>query len=149
MAGLLDTIMAGGGGGQQPDDPELATLQQNFARNQAWAQPGPYTTALSPSDEQAFRTWVAKTGAPFDFSWPPDQSQQDYDMRGFWQAQQAGDPNAVQAASNGHFPDQYKTPYHESFSNQSQYALPNAPIWRGNQLYDSSGRMLFDATQHP
>jgi hypothetical protein len=46
MTGLLEMLM---GGSSNSDDPEPAALQQNFARNQAWAKPGPYTTQLSPA----------------------------------------------------------------------------------------------------
>jgi hypothetical protein len=148
---LWDAIVARlyGSQPQNSDDPELATLQQNFNRNASWSKPAPYQTQLSPDNEQAFRSWVSQNKIPYDMQWPPDQQMQDYDMRGFWQAQQAGDPQAVQAASNGHFPDTWKTPYHESFSNLSQYATPSAPVWLGNQLFDNSGNMIFDASQHP
>ena len=84
-------------------------------------------------------------------------------MRGFWKAMQAGDPRAVQAQQTEavgqglHFPDAWKTPYHESFSAQSVYATPDAPQWYdlagkpsadGPLLKDKGGVVLFDARQH-
>jgi hypothetical protein len=128
----------------QNEDPEVAALQKNYQRNAEWAKPGDYTTKLAPAQELQFRQWLGQTKAPYDLSWPPDQRMQDYDMRGFWQAQQQGDPQARQAAANGHFPDTWKTPYHESFSNQSQYALPSAPAWKGKQLVGQGGKVLYE-----
>jgi hypothetical protein len=96
-----------------------------------YAIPGPYSTTLPPQQEAAFQGWVSKNKIPWQ-----DSPTADYDMRGFWQAQQAGDPNAVRAA-NQHFPDTYKTPYHESFSNESKYATPSAPHWEGDKLVSS------------
>lgn len=55
-------------------------------------------------------------------------------MRGYWKAQQSGDPNAVRNSKNLHFPDTWKTPYDATFSNQSQYAQPSAPHWEGDVL---------------
>lgn len=102
------------------------------------ALPPPYSTQLSGPQEAQFQNWVQTNQIPFD---PSPTS--DYDMRGFWQAQQAGDPNA-QRAGNLHFPDTYKTPYHQSFSGESQYAIPGvAPHWQGNQLIDRKGNVVF------
>jgi hypothetical protein len=67
-------------------------------------------------------------------------------MRGFWRAQQQGDPDAVRSAANGHFPDTYKTPYHRTFGNESIYAAPDAPHWEGDKLIDKHGNVLLDET---
>lgn len=93
-----------------------------------YATPGPYTTTLAPDEEQQFQGWVKSNKLPWQ-----DGPTSDYDMRGFWKAQQAGDPNARRAA-NLHFPDTYKTPYHKSFSNESKYATKRAPHWEGDKL---------------
>jgi len=120
---------------------DLATLAANNARNQAWAIPGPYETPLNPNQEKDFRNWVAANKIPFD----PDEKIQDYDMRGFYKAmlenKVARDPN------NMHFPDTFKTPYHESFSNESQYANFDAPRWIDNRLIDRTGNVVFDESQ--
>jgi hypothetical protein len=69
-------------------------------------------------------------------------------MRGFYQAALSGDPNAQtsRSAFDGrmHFPDTWKTPYHATFSKESKYALPDAPSWSGNRLFDKAGRVVAD-----
>lgn len=106
--------------------------QQAYARNKAFAKPngiGGYQTPLAPGQEQQFRQWVAANKIPFD----PNASTVDYDMRGFWL-----EGGGKGRASNGHFPDTYKTPYDTTFSNQSKYAAKNTPfVWRGNSLIDT------------
>lgn len=100
------------------------------------ALPPPYITQLPQDKEQQFQSWVKTNQIPFDPS-----PTADYDMRGFWQAQQAGQ---AQRAENLHFPDTYKTPYHQSFSDESRYAIPGvAPHWQGNQLIDRTGKVVF------
>lgn len=104
----------------------------------------PYQTPLVPQDEQAFQKWVVDNKVPFD-----DSPKSDYDMRGYWKAQKDGDPEAAQSLNNNdgrmHFPDTYKTPYHESFSNESKYATPDAPHWNNkDQLIDKGGNVVFD-----
>jgi hypothetical protein len=107
------------------------------------ALPGSYTTALEPEDEKQFQSWVKQNNIPWR-----DAPKSDYDMRGFWQAQRAGDPDAKRAA-NLHFPDTYKTPYHKSFSNESKYATSAAPHWEGNKLIDNKGAVVFDEDAKP
>lgn len=114
-----------------------------FARNQQFARPGPYMTRLPPDQEAQFRQWVQQTSAPFD----PDAMISDYDMRGFWLDNAARQQGTQINPNDGrpHYPDTYKTPYHQSFSNESRYALPTAPRWiNDHQLADRSGRVLFD-----
>lgn len=130
-------------GGAVRADPRDATFQ----RNAPYVKPGvvDYTTPLAPADEMKFRDWVQSNKVPFD----PDDKKSDYDMRGYYKALNSGDPNARQSpnANDGtmHFPDTYKTPYHQSFSNESQYAGPGAPAWNNkDQLVDPQGRVMFD-----
>src|SRR4249920_2203507 len=98
--------------GVGPDTPAAPTASK-------YAKPGSYTTKLPRPDEAKFQQWVKTNNVPWQ-----DSPTADYDMRGYWKAQQGGDPNAKQAG-NLHFPDTYKTPYHKTFSNESKYALPN------------------------
>jgi len=104
-----------------------------------YAKPGPYATSLNPQDEQGFQQWVSQNKIPWQ-----DSPSADYDMRGYYKAMKSGDPLAARAASNQHFPDKWKTPYHQSFSNESMYSQPGAPAWKENQLIDPSGKVLFD-----
>ena len=93
-----------------------------------------------------FRSWARSNDVPFD----PKRTLQDYDMRGFWQARQRKDPRAASAIDPHdkrlHYPDTWKTPYHETFSAESRWATPDAPRWRDDRyLVDKNGRVLFDA----
>lgn len=106
--------------------------------------PNPYQTQLAPADEAKFQQWVKANKVPFD---PSPTS--DYDMRGFWLANQ-GQMTGTQAKSDGlHYPDTYKTPYHHSFSNESIYSPSDGPRWQGSdasgwKLVDKNGRVVYD-----
>ncbi|PWT72893.1 MAG: hypothetical protein C5B60_08915 [Chloroflexi bacterium] len=113
-------------------------LKQTF--QSGMAKYNPYQTQLSPADESQFQQWVQANRIPY-----VDSPTADYDMRGFWQGMQQGDPAAKGAINpydmQYHFPDKWKTPYHETFSNESQYATADAPRWTGN---DTLGWVLQD-----
>jgi hypothetical protein len=123
--------------------PESSQPKPPAAAPRPDALPGPYTTALEPNEEKQFQGWVKQNSIPWR-----DDPKSDYDMRGFWKAQQQGDPDAKRAA-NLHFPDTYKTPYHKSFSNESKYATFAAPHWEGNKLIDTKGALVFDENAKP
>jgi hypothetical protein len=110
-----------------------------------YAQPGAAPTQLGPLDEMAFRQWVAQNQVPFD----PNRSGQDYDMRGFYQGVQQQQPRATSAINPNdqrmHYPDYWKMPTHQTFSQDSKWALPVAPRWNElDQLVSPGGRILFD-----
>lgn len=122
-------------------------LEENLERNKAYVKEGThsYNTSLTPEEESVFRNWVVTNGVPFD----PDGKTADYDMRGFWKALQTGDERAKSAVDPNdqkiHYPDYWKTPYHETFSNESQWATPAAPAWNAkDQLVAPDGKVLFD-----
>lgn len=122
---------------QAPSDP-------TYEKNRRYARPGPYVTQLSPQEETGFQQWVKDKKIPFD---PSPTS--DYDMRGFYRGMKTGDKRASTGtnANDGqlHFSDAWKTPYHKSFSAESQYATPDAPSWNDkDQLVDKQGRVVFD-----
>ena len=140
-------------GTSAPDGEQQNALAANYARNAAYAnpnqapsQPGAYMTPLDPIQEIAFRQWLASTRARFD----PNAQISDYDMRGFYQALQNGDPRArtgINPIDNQlHYTDTFKTPYHRSFSNESQYATPMAPEWNDNHqlIQPMNGAVVFD-----
>lgn len=119
------------------------------ARNAPFVKgtPSSYSTTLGPVEEQLFKSWVAKNRVPFDASTVDPKS--DYDMRGFYRALVGGDPKASSAIDPNdtqmHYPDYWKTPYHETFSKESQWALPTAPSWTpDDKLVGSNGRIIFD-----
>ena len=126
----------------------LMNPQQVFASNQQYAShPGRvnYDTQLPQMDEFQFRQWLQDKQVPFN----PNAPGQDYDMRGYWQGLQQQNPKAMSGmnANDGqmHYSDNWKTPYHQSFSNESKYATPNAPQWiNDTQLAAPSGRVVFD-----
>lgn len=123
-----------------PAELAMAGVKSNGPTPSPYAKPGPYVTQLSPSDETQFQSWVKNNNIPWQ-----DSPTSDYDMRGFWKAQQSGDLTAKRAA-NLHFPDTYKTPYHATFSNESKYATSQAPHWEGDQLIDNRGKVVADET---
>jgi hypothetical protein len=119
-----------------------------FARNSAYARPASvmtgYMTKLDPLSEMAFQQWIADNKVPFN-----DAPDGDYDMRGFYKSMVAGDgkANTGMNANDGqlHFTDYFKTPYHESFSAESKYAVPGAPQWNEqDQLETPGARIVFD-----
>lgn len=120
----------------------------NFAKNAKYAKApgGDFQTYLSAADEAKFQMWVKRNAIPFDPS-----PKADYDMRGFYAALQKKDPAAKTAVNPNdnrmHFPDTWKTPYHQSFSNESKFADPaKAPKWNErDQLVDpTTGAVVFD-----
>lgn len=120
---------------------------QFFQRNQQYVKPGEhsYNTQLDPESEKSFQDWVTTNKVPFDTS----AAVSDYDMRGFYQALLAGDERARNSVnpndSKIHYPDYWKTPFHESFSSESQWALPLAPKWNDqDQLVAPDGSIVFD-----
>lgn len=135
MPGLMDLLSQQQGGllgNMQNNSPYVAQGVQNYA------------TQLQPLDEMAFRQWVQQNNVPFN----PNQQTQDYDMRGFYQGLQQQNPRAMTAVNPNdqqlHYPDYWKTPYHQTFSGESKFAGPVAPAWQGNQLVSPGGRILFD-----
>ncbi len=73
--------------------------------------PGPRTafeTRLSERDERMFRLWKNRVA--------PKDSGEDYDFRGAFKAGLKPDPETA------HWPDTFKKPNHETFSDESQYA---------------------------
>jgi hypothetical protein len=107
-------------------------------------KPASYHTQLPPMVEQMFQSWVAQNKVPFD---PGPKA--DYDMRGFYNGLITGDPRASNAIDPNdgrlHYPDHWKTPYHETFSNESQWARADAPMWNAmDQLKTKDGAVLFD-----
>ena len=105
-----------------------------------------YNTQLDPATELAFRSWVLKNKVPFD----PNAPTSDYDMRGYYQGLMQGHPMARPTEVNPndnqpHYPDYYKTPTHQSFSSESQWATPTTPSWiNKSQLATPSGQIVFD-----
>lgn len=107
----------------------------------------PYNTRLNPLQEMAFRQWQESSGIPFDLAAPVT----DYDLRGYWLGSQQGSPHAAPPEASAfdgrqHLTDYWKTPLHQSFSSESQWANPQtAPRWSedGAYLESRDGRIRF------
>lgn len=118
-----------------------------MASQPPFAVPKSYNTNLGPLRELMFRQWVKDNAVPFN---PDASGQTDYDMRGYYQGLINGNPMARPSEVNQndnrpHFTDYYKTPLHQSFSSESQWAGKDAPQWvNDRQLAAPSGRVLFD-----
>jgi hypothetical protein len=120
--------------------------------NKDFATPGPWYTTLSDEDEIVFRQWADYVnnifGGPLI---KPDLWPNDYDDRGYWAAQVGHDATHPPYTVGQHGPDQWKTPYDTSFSNESQYATGDNPFeWQGDVLVDTrDGSVVFDSTYKP
>lgn len=112
--------------------------------------PENYNTPLDPGQEAFFRQWLAHNNVPFN---PDATAPQDYDMRGFYQGLQQQNPRARAAVdpndSRMHYPDYWKTPLHQTFSNESQWAPLGAPQWTPDDQLAQGGRVLFDDRRRP
>jgi hypothetical protein len=114
-------------------------------RNLAYANPNwkQELTQLPPDKEKAFAGWLKANKVPFN----PQDKFPDYDMRGYYQSLmqgQAQNPEINAVDSQLHYPDTFKTPYHQSFSRESKWATENAPSWQGNKLVSPKGEVVFD-----
>lgn len=124
------------------DSPNQAAFEHN--RGYAAQSAKGYQTELAPQEQQKFDQWVKDNHVPYDSS-----PTADYDMRGFWKGLQSGDPHAKTGINPNdhalHYSDYWKTPYHKSFSRESQYATQDAPSWNEkDQLVDRSGKVVYD-----
>lgn len=134
-------------GFKHPPDAEQAMAQFRSTHGSTWqaqfAKPGPYKTELTDKQEEGFQKWVAENNIPFH-----DGEDSDYDMRGYYKDVVLKGKDLTGKNKNDgkrHFPDTYKTPYHESFSRQSKYSKDTGPNWNGkDQLVGKDGHIYFD-----
>lgn len=125
-------------------DPSTVTSGMQAYDGMQYSKPGSYVTELGPEHEAMFQGWVKENKIPWT-----DDPKADYDMRGFFKGILEGDPDAKvgvgELDGKPHFSDKWKTPFHQSFSNGSQYASSDAPAWNDrNQLVLADGRVVFD-----
>lgn len=109
-----------------------------------------YDTQLDPSQEKSYRTWMNRIGHTKAAGYRIDDnfSGQDYDYRGFFQK------NGPVAIGQGqHFPDEFKKPAHETFSNESRYATgedaAKAGSWDGERFTPAQSGNPFDQFDAP
>lgn len=120
-----------------------------FFRNRGFAVPPPhaggYTTPLNDLQLGMFLRWPQRERVPYD-PWAY-QPVQDYDMPGEYLRMLRG--GVQRNPFGGRFTDLGKTPYHESFSGESLYALPGpiTPRWQGDALIGPDGSVFFKEGQ--
>jgi hypothetical protein len=93
-------------------------------------QPTPaYDTQLTPEKEAVYQAWLQQNGMTADNGWAmtPQGAGTDYNMRGFFDKY-----GAVDHKTGQHFTDEFKLPNHESFSDQSNYAVGPAGAHAGS-----------------
>jgi len=133
-----------------PQTPQVSIAPPTVLdRNMQWADPSwkDKLTVLKTSDEAKYQQWAHANKVP---------QTADYDMRGFWK-----DPTMSTSVNQNdhkiHYNDKYKTPLHESFSNESKFVTPSqrneAPRWnkaglkKGEEAYQlmlPNGRVILD-----
>ena len=95
-----------------------------------------YETKLSPNDENEFEEWFLQSKKNGTIH--PEDFGEDYDFRGYWKEKIKDSNNKDESTSETHFPDTYKKPNHETFSNESKYAKGNvkkyAGSWNGDKF---------------
>lgn len=97
-----------------------------------------YYTKLNPRKEREFRAWYDNLSNRLGLDKNPDDIKQGYDYRGYFQ--QYGNTNVEYENPNFHFPDTYKQPWHETFSNESKYAkgIEGVGYWDGDTFIPGS-----------
>lgn len=98
-------------------------------------------TKLTPEEEARFRKWYEATAATLGLDADPDSKEHYYDYRGYWK--ENGDNANLKTGD--HFPDTYKLPGHETFSNESKY-YSAAPEMAGRW---ENGKWIPPQTQAP
>ena len=123
-------------------------LREGWVKEQDKSISSPFTTILSPEEEESYGDFSAQLGEEHPL-WDKDDfisPASDYDYRGLFRDSQAQKGSMDTNDGEIHFTDKYKTPYHESFSRESQYATPDAPFWLKNRylIDQKTGETLFD-----
>lgn len=79
-----------------------------------------FKTILNNRQEKKFQNWYKNVSSILNLDENPDNPAHNYDYRGYWLENRNKDINYT--IPDFHFPDTYKTPAHETFSNESIYA---------------------------
>jgi hypothetical protein len=106
----------------------------NTAPQTAPINPKDFDTKLSNDDEASFQDWKTKTLPGGKDSYDP-HAPDDYDYRGAWKA-------GVTPDASGHWPDTFKKPNHQTFSDESIYANARPDLaghWQGETFVPNGG----------
>lgn len=85
-------------------------------------QRDPYSTTLTPEENVRYQKW--KLTLPENLRYEGD-----YDLAGLWKENPSVKPSA-----NMHFPDKYKKPNHQTFSDESIYFNPQTKKFAGKWI---------------
>ena len=119
-------------GGMAPD--KVFAMQEQYKRTNRIADDGTkyqgggkinrnkqtFDTILNDEQEVAFKDWYKNISSKLNINSNPDDYNHGYDYRGYWLENKDNDIDY--SAKDFHFPDKYKKPNHETFSNESIYA---------------------------
>mgnify|MGYP000898513787 CR=1 FL=1 len=118
-----------------PDDMQPQDIQQAIETDiLPKARPTMMNTKLEDADEQDFQQWKAANS--------PDDSGYDYDLRGAYLADKAG--QLPKKDGRGHGTDWFKKPWHPTYSDQSHIKDPGG-LAGGKWSQDEQGRTVFTA----
>lgn len=104
-----------------------------------------YDTQLDPTQEKGYRVWMNKIGhtKAAGYRVNDDFTGEDYDYRGFFAKN-----GPVSLGQGQHLTDEFKKPAHETFSNESKYAVgenaAKAGSWDGENFKPATGANPFD-----
>lgn len=100
-----------------PEDPKAKSIDSVQSRHPIAEQidnSRAYSTALDKTQEAGFQKWKSTLPARL-------QSENDYDLRGFYK----NNPNWSPDSPDAHMTDEFKKPNHPTFSNESKYYNPS------------------------
>lgn len=142
----FDQVMQNGDG--KDGDPIVGTLENVNAdvfyrkpriksNNEGMTQE--YETQLNAEEEQAFQNWYRSYSRLYGLDSNPDHPAHQYDYRGYWLNELEGGNKPMEITLDGHLPDTYKRPGHETFSKESIYSTPETPggTWDGDTFIPS------------
>jgi len=88
-------------------------------------------------NDKPFQEWYSKNTLEGQRG-EPISDKQDYDMYSYFK----NTPKSELSNPNAHFPDLYKRPNHETFSNESLYSIPEntGGSWNGDQFIPMQGK---------
>mgnify|MGYP003632444920 CR=1 FL=1 len=102
---------------------------KNMGPSQSGGMPSPYSTPLNFGEQLKFEMFKIAQGIPDDGG----KFNSTYDMQGFFKKMLQQGGTAFQSPTDGatadlpdglHFTDEFKTPFHPTFSNESKYKMP-------------------------
>lgn len=108
-----------------------------------------WDTILNDEQEVAFNDWYKNISSKLKLNSNPNDYNHHYDYRGYWLENKNN--NIDYSEKDFHFPDKYKKPTHETFSNESIYATEEYGInpktvghWKDNVFIPGSFNILMN-----